>query len=105
LKSSEVFAIDLMFVFEPTNTLLIICELEGNVVLGLHTRRGLVCFVIGRRSHNSIVDILATRMSIHQENGMRGAKNASSFCMESGRFLSQEELDIDCHAGGVFCSK
>jgi hypothetical protein len=103
LERLEVFAVDLVFVFEPTNILLIVSELEGNVVLGLNIRGGLMCFVIGRRSHDPVVDVLTTEMGIHQENSVRDSKNGSSLCMESGRFLSQEELDGGCHAAaGVF---
>lgn len=90
LKRPELSAIDFVFVSEQTNTLLVVSKLESNVVL---------CLLVARRgSHDPVMDVPTTEV-VHQENGVRDGKDRSSLCMESGRFIGQEELDRGFHAG------
>ena len=98
LKSPERSAIDLVFVSEQTNTLLVVSKLECNVILGL----GLAHLVARRGSHDPVIDVLATEV-VHQENGVRACKDGRPLCVESGCFIGQEELDRGFHAGVRTC--
>jgi hypothetical protein len=94
LKRPERSAIDLVFVSEQTNTLLVVSKLECNVILGL----GLALFVPRRGSHDPVMDVLATEV-VHQENGVRACEDGRPLCVESGCFIGQEELDRGFHTG------
>ena len=92
LKRLEISAIDLVFVFEQTNSLLVVSKLKGNVVLGLAR------LVARRRSHGPVMDVLA-REVVGQENGVRDVKDGGSLCVESGGFSGQEDLERGFHLG------